>query len=209
MVRASGGRAQGYVIYQVTRGANIIAVERTSGLVTIFAPGNALITATKTDSNGRALATATLEIVITTDESVPTTEASRPKHARPSHDQPVYDHTSHGQTSHDQPPHDQPVYGQTSHDQTAHGQTLHDQPASPPLSSAPTSSPEPQPPTQPVVTTSVQPVTTSAQPAAESVQSVTALTKHTNPVNASWTIGIAAAVVVAAASLFNAFRKRF
>lgn len=181
MVRASGGRAQGYVIYQVTRGANIIAVERTSGLVTIFAPGNALITATKTDGNGRALATATLEIVITTDESVPTTEASRPKHARPSHDQ-----TSHHQTSHDQPAHNQPP---------------HDQPASSPLSSAPTSSPEPQP--------SAQPVTTSAQPAAESVQSITALTKHTNPVNASWTIGIAAAVVVAAASLFNAFRKRF
>lgn len=181
MVRASGGRAQGYVIYQVTRGANIIAVERTSGLVTIFAPGNALITATKTDSNGRALATATLEIVITTDESVPATEASRPKHARPSHDQPSHDQPSHEQLTHDQP--------------------SHNQPASSPLNSAPESSPEPQ--------QSTQPATTSAQPVAESVQPVTALTKHTNPVNASWTIGIAAAVVVAAASLFNAFRKRF
>lgn len=176
MVRASGGRAQGYVIYQVTRGANIIAVERTSGLVTIFAPGNALITATKTDSNGRALATATLEIVITTDESVPVTEASRPKHACPSHDQP-------------------------SHEQLTHDQPSHNQPASSPLNSAPESSPEPQ--------QSTQPATASAQPVAESVQPVTALTKHTNPVNASWTIGIAAAVVVAAASLFNAFRKRF
>lgn len=176
MVRASGGRAQGCVIYQVTRGANIIAVERTSGLVTIFAPGNALITATKTDGNGRALATATLEIVITTDESVPATEASRPKHARPSHDQP-------------------------SHEQLTHDQPSRNQPASSPLNSAPESSPEPQ--------QSTQPATTSAQPVAESVQSVTALTKHTNPVNASWTIGIAAAVVVAAASLFNAFRKRF
>lgn len=234
-VRATGGASNGLVVYQVTQGTHVVSVDKTSGLVTMLAPGTASITATKLDRNAQVMATAVMEVVITAPETEPGIEpvggALRPKHARPQtltpsgtkpspSSPPKATPTAPASASHlapssTEPPartskaEPAPIMPSTTKAMPSKQPTSPTPPPVTPAAPDPTATPAPPPK---IRTTSAEPTTASPTPPSETAPSTssesTALAKRPQAANSSWTFGVAAAVVVATASLLAFLKKR-